>query len=149
MQNCNCKCVYNSLYSQGPSNQQGNQQGMPPRMIPNSNFNFTLDGTKLYIVTNYLQDKRHVYRCMEKCTNNFSTQHFVLYNCTPWYCNKTWYWNQMFVFNLCSLAQIFWVFLNVKNFLNICRNYKIREFDISAEKLDKVEMVKMGGFVMK
>ena len=39
------QCVYNSLYGQGPSNQQGNQHSMPLVMIPNSNSNFTFDGT--------------------------------------------------------------------------------------------------------
>ena len=40
--------LYNSLYGQGPSNQQGNQHSMPLGMIPNSNFTF--DGTNY---TNY------------------------------------------------------------------------------------------------
>ena len=34
------QCLYNSLYDQGPSNQQGNQYSMPPWMIPNANFTF-------------------------------------------------------------------------------------------------------------
>ena len=46
------QCLYNSLYGQGPSNQQGNQHSMPPGMIPNSNFTF--DSINY---TNYLQDK--------------------------------------------------------------------------------------------
>ena len=50
------QCVYNSLYGQEPSNQQRNQHSMPPGMIPNSNSNFTFDGTNY---TNYLQDTWH------------------------------------------------------------------------------------------
>ena len=42
------QCMYNSLYGQGPSSQQGNQNSMPLGMIHNSNFTF--DGTNY---TNY------------------------------------------------------------------------------------------------
>ena len=38
------QCLYNSLYGQGPSNQQENQHSMPLGTIPNSNLIF--DGTK-------------------------------------------------------------------------------------------------------